>query len=225
MMSWPPRSMWPVSGTQPTSDGIEQREDAVVVGTVEEQRAVVRARVDRDRRRRRCVRARRRGCRTPPRWRTCRRAAVGRSTVAEPIETSGAGKCGCEIDPARGHLEVGVEPRRLGVKPLCEPKAKATRLEAVRRQRGGEAAGRVGIVADHRVGDLDAGIAARGDRREEVVRPAAPGGRRASPRYRSGSRPSAPCVPSTAFSARPAMLYKPEAAGEDESERWTGAAA
>ena len=81
-----------------------------------------------------------------------------------------------EPDPARGHLEVGRERLRLG-EAAVRREVEGDELEAVRREGGGEAGRSCGIVADHGVGDLDPGVAARRDRREEVVRPAAPGRR------------------------------------------------
>ena len=105
MSSWP-RRMWPVSGTQPTSDGIEQREDPVVVGAVEQQRVVVRTRMHRD------IDA---GLAAEFGGAVVELGGDGELVVARTVghdrrradRHQRAGKGGGEIDPALGGLEVG----------------------------------------------------------------------------------------------------------------------
>ena len=90
------------------------------------------------------------------------------TTVAEPIETSAPGKAAAKsIQRLRG-LEIGAD-LLLQREAAVRAEGEGDERQAGCLQRGREFRRLAGIAADHRVGDLDAGIAAIGDRLEQVV--------------------------------------------------------
>ena len=152
-----------MSGTQPIP-GSRRAEDPVVVGAVEEKSVVVRTGVDGHGHA---------GAAGDLGGAVVELGRDGELVGAGPAGGDGrradggdsAGEVGGEVDLAGRHIEVAGERVGAGEAALGA-EGEGDQVEAVRGECPGEGRGCAGVAADHGVGDLDAGVAAGGDRRQ-----------------------------------------------------------